>query len=76
MEATLPPQFRDMVHGTDKSKDGKNFDDFPWLKTFGQNKTHVIQLTAPQVNLPVESHGVDRVGRGARIRDTLLKEAR
>jgi hypothetical protein len=50
-EATLPAQFRDMVHGVDKTKYGKNFDDFPWLKTFGQNKTHVIQLTAPQVNL-------------------------
>jgi hypothetical protein len=50
-EATLPAQFRAMVHGLDKTKDGKNFDDFPWLKTFGQNKTHVIQLTTPQVNL-------------------------
>jgi hypothetical protein len=65
-----------MVHGTDKSKDGKNFDDFPWLKTFGQNKTHVIQLTAPQVNLLSNLTAWIVSDEERAIRDTLLKEAR
>jgi hypothetical protein len=65
-----------MVHGTDKSKDGKNFDDFPWLKTFGQNKTHVIQLTAPQVNLLSNLTAWIVSDEEHAIRDTLLKEAR
>ncbi len=50
-ERTLPDRFRQMVHGADKTDAGKHFDDFPWLATFGQNKTHVIKLTTPQVNL-------------------------
>jgi len=39
------------VTGHDQTSDGKNFDDFPWFRTFGQNKPHVIQLTKAQVNL-------------------------
>lgn len=71
-EATLPAQFRDMVHGRDKTKDGKNFDDFPWLKTFGQNKTHVIQLTTPQVNLLSNLTAWIVSDEERAIRDTLL----
>ena len=75
-EATLPPQFLDMVHGRDKTKDGKNFDDFPWLKTFGQNKTHVIQLTAPQVNLLSNLTAWIVSDEERAIRDTLLAQGR
>jgi hypothetical protein len=50
-ESTLPPQLLNMVRGLDKTKQGAHFENFPWLATFGQNKTHVIQLTTPQVNL-------------------------
>lgn len=31
--------------------DAKNLDDFPWFRTFGQNKPNLIKLTAAQVNL-------------------------
>lgn len=75
-EATLPPQFREMVHGRDKTKDGKNFDDFPWLKTFGQNKTHVIQLTAPQVNLLSNLTAWIVSDEERTIRDALLAQGR
>jgi hypothetical protein len=75
-EATLPPQFLDIVRGVDKTKAGKNFDDFPWLKTFGQNKTHVIQLTAPQVNLLSNLTAWIVSDEERAIRDTLLAPGR
>ena len=50
-EARLPEQVRALVTGRDQTRDGKNFDGFPWFSTFEQNKPHVIQLTIPQVNL-------------------------
>src|SRR5262249_31710333 len=40
-----------MVQGKDKTKEGKHFENFPWLKTFGQNSTTVIKLSTAQVNL-------------------------
>jgi len=47
----LQMPLREMVANRDKTKEGRNFDHFPWFGTFGQNKPHVIQLTTPQVNL-------------------------
>ena len=47
----LPHALSEMAGGHDQTDAGKNFDHFPWFGTFGQNKTHVIQLTIPQVNL-------------------------
>jgi hypothetical protein len=41
-----------LIKGKPTSKgDTRNLDDFPWFRTFGQNKPHLIQLTATQVNL-------------------------
>jgi hypothetical protein len=50
-EAALPDQLRRMVNGENRTKKTGNFDGFPWLSTFYQNRTNVIQLTATQVNL-------------------------
>jgi len=50
-QAALKEPVRALVTGHDQTSDGKNFDDFPWFRTFGQNKPHVIQLTKAQVNL-------------------------
>jgi hypothetical protein len=50
-EARLPDPVRALVSGHDQTKEGKNFDGFPWFSTFEQNKPHVIELTIPQVNL-------------------------
>ncbi|HEY7291946.1 MAG TPA: hypothetical protein VH583_19050 [Vicinamibacterales bacterium] len=50
-QAALPDAVRALVTGRDTTKDGKNFDGFPWFSTFEQNKPHVIQLTTAQVNL-------------------------
>ena len=50
-EARLTEPVRALVTGRDQTKDGKNFDGFPWFSTFEQNKPHVIQLTKGQVNL-------------------------
>jgi hypothetical protein len=75
-EGTLPPQFLNMVHGLDKSNAGKHFDNFPWLSTFGQNKTHVIQLTAPQVNLLSNLTAWVVSDEERAIRDTLLQPGR
>lgn len=49
-EVNLPSRLQQIVQNKDK-KDGKHFDNFPWLATFGQNKTNVMKLTPPQVNL-------------------------
>ena len=50
-ESQLPEPVRALVTGRDQTREGKNFDGFPWFSTFEQNKPHVIQLTIPQVNL-------------------------
>jgi hypothetical protein len=50
-ETALPVQLRDMVNGRNRTKKTGNFTNFPWLSTFYQNQTNVIQLTAAQVNL-------------------------
>ena len=50
-EQALPYPLREMALGHDQTPEGKNFDHFPWLSTFYQNKMNVIQLTTPQVNL-------------------------
>jgi hypothetical protein len=71
-EQTLPPQFVNMVRGLDKTKDGQHFENFPWLSTFGQNKTHVIQLTTPQVNLLSNLTAWIVSDEARAIRDTLL----
>ncbi len=71
-ESTLPPQFLNMVRGLDKTKEGQHFENFPWLATFGQNKTHVIQLTTPQVNLLSNLTAWIVSDEEHAIRDTLL----
>jgi hypothetical protein len=71
-ESTLPPQFLNMVRGLDKTKEGQHFENFPWLATFGQNKTHVIQLTTPQVNLLSNLTAWIVSDEERAIRDTLL----
>ena len=50
-ENQLPDEVKRIVKGGDKSKEGRNFDDFPWFSTFEQNAPHVIQLSVAQVNL-------------------------
>jgi hypothetical protein len=75
-ESTLPPQFLSMVRGLDKTDAGKHFDNFPWLSTFGQNKTHVIQLTTPQVNLLSHLTAWIVSDEERAIRDTLLAPGR
>jgi hypothetical protein len=74
-ESTLPPQFLSMVRGLDKSKEGQHFENFPWLSTFGQNKTHVIQLTTPQVNLLSNLTAWIVSDEERAIRETLLTHA-
>jgi hypothetical protein len=71
-ESTLPPQFLNMVRGLDKTREGQHFENFPWLATFGQNKTHVIQLTTPQVNLLSNLTAWIVSDEEHAIRDTLL----
>jgi hypothetical protein len=75
-EQTLPPQFLNMIRGVDKTKEGQHFDNFPWLATFGQNKTHVIQLTTPQVNLLSNLTAWIVSDEERAIRDTLLQPGR
>jgi hypothetical protein len=71
-EATLPERFRNIVHNEDMSEAGKHFDNFPWLATFGQNKTHVIKLTTPQVNMLSNLTAWIVSDERQLIRDTLL----
>jgi hypothetical protein len=75
-EQTLPPQFLNMIRGLDKTKEGQHFDNFPWVSTFGQNKTHVIQLTTPQVNLLSNLTAWIVSDEERAIRDTLLQPGR
>jgi len=47
-------EFNDQIDASLKNSDGsliKEIDNFPVLCTFGQNLTHLIQLTNPQANL-------------------------
>jgi hypothetical protein len=71
-EASLPRQFQDIIHGVDKTEAGKHFENFPWFATFGQNKTHVIKLTTPQVNLLSNLTAWIVSEEERTIRDTLL----
>lgn len=53
-KAALPPTIRDWVTPPDPrklSKQAKALQRFPYYKTFGENRTSVIQLTPLQVNM-------------------------
>ncbi|MBI3403633.1 MAG: patatin-like phospholipase family protein [Acidobacteria bacterium] len=45
----LPAETRRLLEHRDK--DAKEFDDFPWYRTFGQDKFRLIKLDARQVNM-------------------------
>ena len=61
-----------MVQNKDTTKAGKHFENFPWLATFGQNKTNVIRLSAPQVNLLSNLTGWSVVHEAQALRAALL----
>ena len=75
-EATLPMNLQDIVRGVDKTEAGKHFENFPWLATFGQNKTHVIKLSTPQVNLLSNLTSWTVSDAESDIRKTLLTQGR
>lgn len=71
-EGSLNPRLLRMVRNQDATKEGKHFENFPWLATFGQNKTNVIKLTTPQVNLLSNLTGWSVVHEGQALRSALL----
>jgi hypothetical protein len=71
-EGSLNPRLLRMVQNKDTTKAGKHFENFPWLATFGQNKTNVIRLSAPQVNLLSNLTGWSVVHEAQALRAALL----